>query len=204
MSNENLPNEDVSLADVESALRVFEVTLKAAECEPSSRKSAFLALMGAHDFVNTIRPFEEQSLASPLFALALALSDLESGRVVPWLKSKSKGYGNKHPDCSSKMIMKAYAIRYVDVLEKSGVKIKYATKFVKDELLKSNFKVGGTVKTWRDELSRLPPENLVFSLVTALRSETAIAEGMTPERAKSLVRADIRYRVSKVGRYALD
>lgn len=117
------------------------------------RRSYIGVLMHTALFINVL---SKQPVAQPLADLALALADLEEGRVTPFLKPKSTG-GNRSKN-SRVWISRAYAALALECWRRSG-RFKDLDSAAKALAAVNVTREAGIswrqLKSWRDEFRRL-------------------------------------------------
>lgn len=121
------------------------------------------------------------------------LHDLNYGRVGAMLTPTR--FGNRPPDPSFRKVIKAYAIFSVDELKSHGMPLNDACRFLAKLLEQANIPIGArpctpswrTVKTWRNEVTRLGPNDQERHTLEALRAQCSFPQDMPIDELKKLV-----------------
>ncbi len=124
--------------------------------DDGGRAGMALAVSAAADLVLSIEEMRSEDLAVPLSALAIALTDLDNGKVARGLIPKI--FGNRPPDTHMRQAMRAYASIAMELLMMAGFQRGEAAHVVINFMISKGVKAdgrrtwtGATVANWRDQ-----------------------------------------------------
>lgn len=204
------PAEDDFRRNILQNLKFLENGLVQSINTENTRESVAAALETVIEFITAIDDFK--GLHAPLWALRLALSDLEMGIVASFLQPKS--FANGHPQSTIKKTMQAWIAYSVDTLMSGPERMSCdkACKFVANELAKLGYPIEGkresppwrTVKNWRDGFSKLGSADPGRGFLTAMRVLVPAAPELSATDRKRHVADSLKAAVYSMGRFSLE